>query len=118
MINFVSAQSEDKHYFADIVSIYDGDTFTVMIDLGFGVYKQETIRIARIDTPELRGKEKHKGYESKEALVKLLSSKTCYLIYKGKGKYGRALCEVYTGDAQTNVSDYMLENGYAKKYGF
>lgn len=116
-LKFVSAQDVDKHYFANIESIYDGDTFTVMIDLGFETYKLETIRIARIDTPELRGKEKSKGYESKEALVKLLESGNCYIIYKGRGKYGRALCEVYTSDARTNVSDYMLENGYAKPYG-
>jgi micrococcal nuclease len=117
IINIISAQEKDKHYFAEVISIYDGDTFTVMIDLGFEVYKQETIRIARIDTPELRGKEKTEGYRSKDFLVKLLASGNCYLIYKGRGKYGRAICEVYTSDAQINISDYMLENGYAKKYG-
>jgi micrococcal nuclease len=117
MMSFVSAQQQEKHYFAEIQSIYDGDTFTVMIELGFETYKLETIRIARIDTPELRGKEKEEGYKSKEFLVKLLASGNCYLIYKGRGKYGRALCEVYTSDGQINISDYMLENGYAKKYG-
>ena len=65
-LKFVSAQEVEKHYFANIDSIYDGDTFTVMIDLGFETYKLETIRIARIDTPELRGKETAISYTKVE----------------------------------------------------
>lgn len=50
------------HYKAKVVSVYDGDTFTVDIDLGLHTWiNGEKIRLNRINAPELRGNEKDKG---------------------------------------------------------
>lgn len=44
------------HYAAQVVSVYDGDTITVDIDLGLEVWlKGQKIRLLNIDTPEVRG---------------------------------------------------------------
>ena len=49
-------------YCAKVVSVYDGDTITVDIDLGFGiVLKKQKLRLLGINTPEVRGAEKILG---------------------------------------------------------
>ena len=46
-------------YSAEVIKVYDWDTITVNIDLWFNnIWKDQTIRLYGIDTPELRGKEK------------------------------------------------------------
>lgn len=44
------------HYRAVVVSVYDGDSCLMDIDLGLAIWqKNEKIRLARINNPELRG---------------------------------------------------------------
>ncbi len=43
-------------YKAKIIEVYDGDTFTFEVDLGFSITVKEKIRLAGINTPEVRGK--------------------------------------------------------------
>ena len=46
-------------YRANINRVVDGDTVDVDIDLGFGVWmKDERVRLAGIDTPESRTRDK------------------------------------------------------------
>ena len=46
-------------YKAHVTDVYDADTITVNVDLGFNTWiHDEKIRLARIDAPEVRGKEK------------------------------------------------------------
>lgn len=55
----------EKHEFytyqAKIISVYDGDTCTAVIDLGFRISFEIKLRLAGINTPELRGEERDKG---------------------------------------------------------
>ena len=49
-------------YNAKVRRIYDGDTIFLDIDLGLStIVVNEKIRLARINTPELRGPEKPAG---------------------------------------------------------
>jgi micrococcal nuclease len=52
-------------YKALIISVYDGDTVTALVDLGFFVKKEAKLRLYGIDTPEIRGEEREKGLISK-----------------------------------------------------
>lgn len=92
-------------YRCKIISVVDGDTVDVDIDLGFGIWlKNERVRIAGIDAPESRTGDKTEkvfGLLSKEwtkqqlpegAVVSLKSSDF-------KGKFGRIL------------GDFLLESG-------
>ena len=38
--------------------VVDGDTIDVTIDLGFDLYKKERVRVAGVDTPEKRTRDK------------------------------------------------------------
>ena len=55
------------HYRATVVSVYDGDTCTVDIDLGLNTWvRGEKLRLYRINAPELRGVERPEGLKSRD----------------------------------------------------
>ncbi len=104
-----------------IYKIYDGDTITVELDLGFGVHKKEKLRLANIDAPEIRGKSRPEGLKSKDWLVEqLLVSKNSDipLIIKTnkdrKGKYGRYIAEIFINDI--SINEKMITEGFATRY--
>ena len=45
-------------YKAKITKVYDGDTCTAIIDFGFHIQQTMRLRLAEIDAPEIRGKER------------------------------------------------------------
>jgi micrococcal nuclease len=101
--------------------VYDGDTLRLTIDLGFGfARKRLQLRLARINTPELRGKEREKGLEVRDALRKKLEgSELVVQTFRDRtGKYGRYLVELWIleGGVPLNVNDWLLENGYATRW--
>ena len=106
------------HYSAFVSEVYDGDTITCMIDLGFGVFlHDQKIRLIGIDAPEVRGKEKLEGIKTRDWLRNKIKGRNVILnteIAKGKkGKYGRWLATVYDGGININMR--MVELGLAEK---
>ena len=45
------------YYIAEVVSVYDGDTCTCVVDLGFKTSTRIKVRLVGIDTPEIRTKD-------------------------------------------------------------
>lgn len=111
---------QDYVYVGKVESVYDGDTMTVMVDLGFNVYKRIVVRLLDVDTPELRGKERDRGLVVRDAVRGLIDQKQVLVQSKGKGKYGRWLCRLYFEDEATgtltDLSKYLLATGMAEKY--
>lgn len=105
-------------YKAIVTKVYDGDTVTVDIDLGFGIWKKkESIRLHGIDTPELRGgstSEKLMAVRSRDYLLSLVMNKEIVIESNAKDKYGRYLCVIYLKGE--NVNRLMLNNGGARVY--
>ena len=105
------------HYKAKVTKVYDGDTITVDIDLGFFIWtKDQTIRLTGINTPEIRGEERPEGLISADALrLRILNKEVILATQKdSKGKYGRWLATVYL-DGE-NINQWLLDEGYAKPY--
>lgn len=105
------------HYEAHITKVYDGDTITATISLGFGVeLKNQKIRLFGINAPELRGSERDAGLKSKDWLLDKLLDKTVVIetIKDKKGKYGRWLGIVWLED--TNINKQIILEGFAKEY--
>lgn len=86
-----------------VVSVYDGDTFTAVVD---GV--TERIRLARIDAPEIPGE---RASLAKEALIAFLAKGNVVIRDCGRGYYGRIIGEVSVNGI--NASDYLVERGFA-----
>ena len=51
----------EERFVAEVLNVVDGDTMDVRIDLRFDTYLVRRIRLADVDTPEIRGKEKVEG---------------------------------------------------------
>lgn len=104
-------------YRAHVTKVYDGDTITVDIDLGFDiVLHKQSIRLLGINTPEVRGDEREQGLIARDALAaRILDKDVTIKTHKdSKGKYGRWLGEIYLDDE--NLNEWLLTEGYAKPY--
>ena len=104
-------------YNAYITKVYDGDTVTADIDLGFGIFlKKQRLRLLGINAPEIRGSERSEGLVSRDFLRdKILNKKVVLKTHKDKkGKYGRILAEIFFEDE--NINELLLSEGYAVKY--
>jgi micrococcal nuclease len=112
------------HYKAEVLSVYDGDTVTLMIDQGMKHFARVKVRMIGIDTPEIRTKdldEKKRGYAAKDYLKSRIEGKTIIVQTLKKGKFGRWLGVMwdYTEDADDlgeSLNDEMIRMGHAKAY--
>ena len=111
----------------EINRVLDGDTIDVTIDLGFDLYKKERVRVAGVDTPEKRTRDKEEkelGIDAtnwlKEKLEGAISGDDELSVRTelvgGVGKYGRLLGWLYIGDANVSLNEQMIEEGYAHAY--
>lgn len=100
-------------YKARVVSVYDGDSVTVDIDLGMYVSVRATLRLRGIDAPEMGTPE---GLAARDWLRLLLLNSTEQLVVQtSRGdKYGRWLGELYLGDVFVN--DALVQAGHARVY--
>ena len=111
----------------EVTKVVDGDTIDVVIDLGFDIYKHERVRIAGIDTPEMRTRdleEKALGIDAtnwmKYTLQDTLKGENELTIRTelkgGMGKYGRLLGWLYVGEDTVSLNEKMITEGYAWAY--
>ena len=107
--------------------VVDGDTIDVTIDLGFDLHKKERVRVAGVDTPEKRTRDKEEkalGIDAtnwlKEKLNSAISGDDDLVIRTelvgGVGKYGRLLGWLYIGDEKVSLNEEMIGEGYAWPY--
>tara|TARA_B100001741_G_C16356839_1_gene506773 strand:+ start:239 stop:700 length:462 start_codon:yes stop_codon:yes gene_type:complete len=107
--------------------VVDGDTIDVTIDLGFDLHKKERVRVAGVDTPEKRTRDKEEkalGIDAtnwlKEKLNSAVSGDDDLIIRTelvgGVGKYGRLLGWLYIGDEKVSLNEEMIGEGYAWPY--
>ncbi|MEO0636595.1 MAG: thermonuclease family protein [Pseudomonadota bacterium] len=105
-------------YRAIITEVYDGDTVTADVDLGFKTWRRdERLRLYGIDAPEVRGAERSEGLSARDALRRrVLGEDVVICTIKDKtGKYGRYLAEIFL-DGE-NINDWLVAEGYAEPYG-
>ena len=109
--------------------IYDGDTLKVIFIRNNEPMKF-SVRLANINTPELRPSKKkvdrdieiQKAKEARDALKKCISNEKLQIEFLGPDKYGfRVVGILYIVNRDNiieklNVNQWMIENGYAIKY--
>lgn len=101
-------------YNAKVIRWVDGDTLLCLIDLGFYTHKEERLRLARIDTPELRGKEKEEGKRVKALVTEKFPPDTIVQVHsKKRDNYGRFIAEIYfEGES---INQWLIDSGNAKE---
>ena len=102
-------------YRAKIIKVYDGDTVTAEVDLGFKIKITEKLRLAGINAPEVRGIDKEKGKLSRDFLRELILDKdvTIKTNKDKKGKYGRYIAEIFLDDIEISINDHLVLSGHA-----
>lgn len=113
-------------YRARVVSVYDGDSCSVILQLGFSfTVGRETgraadlfhIRLLGINAPEIRGDTREAGIVSRDYLRGLILGRNVIVhTYRDEAdKYGgRWLAEIYADEV--NVNALMIESGHAVPY--
>jgi micrococcal nuclease len=118
-------EKTEYKYKAQVYNVVDGDTYDVIIDLGFDISVKHRIRLFGVDAYEssLRGnttpEEKIKGLKAKdfceETFKKAHANKASVIvetIQDKKGKFGRYLAKVYIDGV--SIADMLEEKGFLK----
>ncbi len=110
-------------YQAYVLHVIDGDTFQAVIDLGFGITTSQTLRLWRLNAPEIYTKE---GVQAK---IFLESSLRGGMLNKAEAisapilirsfkmdKYGRYLADVWVpaNNRKEYVNQLLIDRGFAK----
>lgn len=124
MMYFLSAQVMAESYgnviVSEVRSIYDGDTFKVSI-AGWPpiIGKSISVRVAGIDTPEMRGsceREKQLAREAKKHTVAFLrAGRVVELRNIERDKYFRIVADVFVDGR--NLTQSLLNAGLGYPYG-
>lgn len=109
-------------YNAEVKKVVDGDTFDIVIDLGFDTLKKGRVRLYGVNTPESRTSnvdEKQKGLAAKEFTDQWLTRanhkvKIETVIDKNE-KYGRVLAKVWDASGNCLNTD-IVTAGLAREY--
>lgn len=115
----VSRETYGEAVVTEIVSVYDGDTFTANIDGWPPIVGREiSVRIAGIDCPEKRGSDDYEkelaAKAGKYAEKRLREADTVTLKNIRRGKYFRLLADVYVD--RWSLGRELLRVGLAKEY--
>jgi len=96
-------------FFAQVRSVADGDTFTVMEN-----DRPTTIRLYAVDSPELS---QPFGFESTIFLRTLIAGRMVKIVPHDRDGYGRLVCDTYTPIGQ-RVSAFSVAAGLSWWYAF
>ena len=119
--SFDELEKERYFYHGVVLEVYDGDSITIELDLGLNISVSVKLRLADIDAPELRGKERPQGLVTRDRLREMILNSDVFVktIKDRKGKYGRLIATVWAGDevgVYYNVNDFLVKSGLAKPY--
>lgn len=104
-----------------VISVYDGDTFTIATNLQgekYTAYKF-SVRLSGVDCPEMKTHnmtEKKVAQIAKEFVVETIMNKVVYLKNVKYDKYGRILAEVYLKNDSDSLSEKLLREHLAISY--
>ena len=105
-------------YRGSIHRVVDGDTYDVIVDLGFCIAHKIRVRVKGIDTPEIYGnKATEEGKSASEYVKTLLEGKNVTITtYKtAPSTFNRWVADVILEESGINIAEHLVEKGFAKK---
>ena len=103
-----------------VIKVYDGDSITIAAripELKNNTIYKFSIRLNRLDTPELRTNnhiEKEYAIKIRDLLSERIMNKMVNIKVIKTDKYGRYLAEI--SYKKLNINDWLINNGYAVNY--
>ena len=117
------------YYHAFVKDVYDGDSVTLDIDLGFNtLLKDQKVRLYGINAPEIKGYTRPEGIISrdwlrnkilhKNIIIRTRRSKKYMFDLKlsknhKKGKFGRWVASIFIGSDIASVNEESVRLGFA-----
>ena len=100
----------------DVISVVDGDSLHLAIDLGLRTHAVALVRLFGLNAPEMSGERKIEGQAAKDWLTQRIATHKGLTarIYKDPEKYGRWLVELFDGEA--NINQELIAAGHAKPW--
>jgi len=125
---FSLSDSRLWHYRAIVTRVIDGDTVEVMADAGFGNYRTERLRLARVDAPEIRPRrgspeqkeaERALANEAKERVIELVEGRECMIRTYKTGNFGRWIADIFlpASSPPRTINEVLIEERLAIPYG-
>jgi endonuclease YncB( thermonuclease family) len=109
---------EGLHVPGELVRVYDGDTFTLVLPVCCQRYSF-SCRLLDLDTPELRSRNPHEktiAYQIRDWVRETLSTTPFQVHCHGFDKYGRVLCDIELQDERGDLADWLVTHGCAYRY--
>jgi micrococcal nuclease len=102
-------------YKARVIDVYDGDTITVLADLGFHTTVKLKLRLFGINTPELRGPSREAGLVARDRVNGLVMGKDIIIKTRKdrQEKFGRWLAEIYLPGSEKSINTLLVEENLA-----
>lgn len=98
-------------YIAIVNKIHDGDTCTVVIDLGFYVTVTENVRFLGINAPELNTEAGKRSWAYLNSIMPVGSVIAIKTFSRAGDKYGRWLAQIeFNGE---DINQKMVDSGNA-----
>lgn len=105
-------------YRATAIDVHDGDTYRLVVDLGFKVAVTIQCRIHGVDSPELNTPEGKAARDYARAMLTPAGEPPTPLViesYKDARSFERWVCDVYvvTTTGVVSLADELLSTGHA-----
>jgi len=101
-----------------VTRVVDGDTFDVIVDLGFGIDYKIRVRLRGIDTPETwrpeTAAEELHGLQATKFVSILIEGQEIKLRSHKLGIYGRYEVDIELADG-TDLATLLKEKGFEKR---
>lgn len=103
----------------DVRDVYDADTVTLQVDLGFNMTAEVRARLYGIDAWEMRGPEREQGKDARDWLRQKIAGKQIEIeTFRDRtGKFGRWLVTIWLHQdgERVNINDRLIELGFAER---
>lgn len=115
---------ENKYWYeACITEVYDGDTVTAVVNLGFDIDITMKLRLYGINAPEVRGEQQELGIKARDWLREQVLGEVVIIntIKDKKDKYGRYLADIYYSNGMIgssipeSINNLLVKNGLAEE---
>lgn len=109
----------DRIYKAKVLRVIDGDTFEVLVDVGFHIEAHMPLRLAHVDAPEHNTADGKAAIKYVTDLIGSLPAAVVVHTFKPADKFGRYLADVLLDDYEggvLNLGQNMVEEGFAVPY--
>lgn len=132
---------EGHSCWARVVSVYDGDTITTVLEVSPGQFRKLRMRLGGIDTCEMKGTtDKHLAIAARNRLIELISGvrvqdedlqqkhldkifedhvSMVWLVCHGNDKWGRVLIDIYStphDDPSQSFNKRLINESLAYEY--